>query len=84
LSKLTSMERGWEYAQRQLLAVGAPERSFGEHPKDWLDRVRSAPGFSRVRHPGNLAYVFGLDDVARQSLRSLHRGGQPYPKRRTA
>jgi hypothetical protein len=84
LSKLRKMEKGWEYAARQLLTLGAPARAFAEHPRDWLRRVRCAPGFACVRRPGNLAYVFGLDDVARLQLKSLHRGGQPYPKRERA
>jgi hypothetical protein len=81
LSKLTALDRGWEYVERQLIALGAPVRGFGEHPRTWLHRVRRAPGFTRVRHPGNHAYVFGLDDLARAQLRALHRGGQQYPKR---
>lgn len=84
LSKLCALDQGWQYVERQLLALGAPTRAFSEHPREWLARVRRAPGFARVRHPGNLAYVFGLDDVARAQLRALHRGGQPYPKRRAA
>ena len=84
LSKLRALDQGWEYAERQLLALGAPSREFGEHPREWLRRARRAPGFARVRHPGNLAYVFGLDDGARASLRRLHRGGLAYPKRRAA
>lgn len=84
LSKLRTVTKGWEYAQRQLLALGAPVRRSGEHPRDWLRRVRRAPGFARVRHPGNLAYVFGLDDGARRSLTELHRGGLAYPKRTAA
>lgn len=82
LSKLRKMTKGWEYAERQLVALGAPSRRFVEHPRDWLTRVRRSPGFSCVRRSGNLAYVFGLDDAARASLRELHRGGQDYPKRR--
>jgi hypothetical protein len=84
LSKLSSMTKGWEYAERQLLDVGAPPRLFGEHSREWLARVRVAPGFTRARHPGNLAYVFGLDDGARRSLRTLHGDPIPFPKRRAA
>lgn len=80
LSKLRKLSRGWEYVERQLLALGAPARGISEHPRDWLGRVRRSPGFTTQRHPGNLAYVFGLDDVARAALSKLHDGGLPYPK----
>lgn len=82
LSKITAHDRGWEYATRQLLAAGAPPRRFGESGCEWLARVRQASGFSRRRHPGNLAYVFGLDGVARATLRAHHADAiRPYPRR---
>lgn len=84
LSKIRKQERGAAYAERQLLAAGAPPRTCGEHPALWLRRVRQSPGFTRRRHPGNLAYVFGLDAAARADLTALHDGGLPYPRRRAA
>lgn len=84
LSKLRALTKGWEYTERQLIALGAPRRATSEHPIVWLARVRRSPGFSTVRHAGNLAYVFGLDDAARVSLSKLHRGGLPYEKRKAA
>lgn len=82
LSKITGQERGWEYATRQLLTVGAPTRCHGESGVQWLARVRATPGFTRRRHPGNHAYLFGLDEAARVSLRSLHAArALPYPKK---
>lgn len=82
LSKLRTYDRGWEYAERQLLAAGAPPRNESETPLDWIVRVRLAPGFTTRRHPGNLAYVFGLDDEARRVL-NLHNAEriEPYPRR---
>lgn len=84
LSKIRNQERGARYAERMLIDRGAPPRAFGESPVSWLRSIARAPGFERRRHPGNLAYVFGLDAVARTELRQLHRGGQRYPKRRAA
>lgn len=78
LSKIRLMERGWEYAMRQLLAYGAPPREWGEAPADWLQRALASPVFRRVRHPGNLAYVFGTDRAAMRRIRQRHRGGLPY------
>ena len=80
LSKLRSEERGWEYVARQLVAAGAPRRAFGESSHDWLARVRATPGFTRQRHQGNLAYVFGLDAGARSQLTAQHGRGLAYPK----
>jgi hypothetical protein len=82
LSKIRSEERGIEYAMRQLRGYGAPGRSSGESWSTWLDRVCALPLFRRVRHPGNFAYVFGLDAPTTGRLEALHRGGLPYPKRR--
>ncbi|MFL5580248.1 MAG: hypothetical protein ACJ8AO_07735 [Gemmatimonadaceae bacterium] len=84
LTKIRKQEQGCEYAARQLLAAGAPPRQFGEDPAAWVERALRAPGFLRRRHPGNLAYVFGLDAVARAAVRHHARGGLPYPKRLAA
>lgn len=82
LSKITGHEKGWEYVTRQLVAAGAPTRATGEDGVSWLARVRATPGFTKRRHPGNLAYVFGLDDRARTLLRTHHTDAiQPYPRR---
>lgn len=81
LSKLRTLDRGWEYAERQLLDAGAPRRRESETPLEWIVRVRLVPGFTTRRHPGNLAYVFGLDEQARAELRAHHRGRiAAYPR----
>jgi hypothetical protein len=82
LSKIRSEERGIGYAVRQLRAYGAPARAPGESWRAWTDRVCALPPFRRVRHPGNFAYVMGLDALATARLAALHEGGLPYPKRR--
>lgn len=56
LSKLRNGERGACYAERQLLAAGAPGREPGEEARDYVARS--------LRHPGNLGYVMALDDSA--------------------
>lgn len=80
LAKISNEERGWEYAARQLLDAGAPARWPWEDLRSWVDRALRAPCFRRVRHPGNLAYVFGLTTAARRRIQALHAGGQPYPR----
>lgn len=81
ISKIRGEERGWMYAARQLLQHGAPAREEGEALRAWVYRAIRAPGFRRVKHPGNLVYVFGLTQERRTSLAELHAGGLIYPKR---
>lgn len=79
MSKLRGGEQGWRGAARQLQAYGAPE--LGRRPSDsarrawatrWLGQLTT-----RVRHPGNHKYAWGLDRVTKRHLpQSL-----PYPKR---
>lgn len=82
LSKIRRGERGWEYATRQLIAAGAPPRRFGEGADSWVRRATAA--FRRLRHPGNLVYVFGLEDAAVRDLKLRHGGGLAYPRRSAA
>jgi hypothetical protein len=82
LSKIRHEEQGWQYATAQLLAHGAPAREAHETLDAWV--TRATRSFQRLRHPGNLCYVFGLDDIAKRQLRHMHAGGQPYPARRAA
>jgi hypothetical protein len=81
LSKIRGEERGIDYAVRRLQAYGAPARARGESWSDWTERVVRLPIFRRVRHPGNLAYVFGLDRRTTARLSHLHDGGHPYPRK---
>jgi hypothetical protein len=60
LSKVRCGESGAGYAEQQLVSSGAPPRRRGEHPSDWVDRVRRCGVFRSLRHPGNLVYVFPL------------------------
>lgn len=78
LSKIRSGDRGHEYAARQLIDHGADPRRPGENPRAWLERVLRPPLFERVRHPGNFAYVFGLDAETTSRARAQ---AHPYPRR---
>lgn len=76
LDKIRRQERGCIPAEARLVAAGADPRRPDEEPREWVARV--LPGFARVRHPGNHAYVWRLDGERLASL--------PYPrhpKRRT-
>jgi hypothetical protein len=82
LSKIRNRERGWEYATRQLVERGAPPRENGEDPRGWVRRAETT--FRRVRHDGNLVYVFGLTRAATTRIRAIHGPGLDYPKARAA
>jgi hypothetical protein len=77
--KVSRGRQGSDYAARQLLTAGCPPRTANETPDEWVRRVRGC--MPSIRHPGNLVYVFGLDDVARAEVKKLHGGGLPYPKK---
>ena len=79
LSKVRGEERGWQYASRQLIDAGLPERVAWERLEEWVNRIM--PMLTRVKHPGNLTYVFGVDRAAREQIAALHNGGLPYPKK---
>jgi hypothetical protein len=81
LSKIRREERGIHYAVERLRAYGAPLRVAGESWSHWTARVLCLPMFRRVRHPGNFAYIFGLDPATTARLSDLHEGGNPYPRR---
>lgn len=80
LSKIRLGEVGAAYAERDLVAAGAPARGFGEDPAAWCERVLSSPKFRRVRSRGNLVYVFPLDRDAREAARRVNPELKPYPK----
>jgi hypothetical protein len=79
LSKIRNEERGQEGARAQLIALGAPPRESLESPVQWLERILPLIA-TRVRHPGNFVYAFGLDRRAHGEI--LKRYAQPhhYPR----
>lgn len=81
IQKIRAEERGWRYAVRQLEAFGAPARAAGESLDAWVTRALNAPGFTRVRHPGNHTYLFGLDRAAKRQIAARHPAPPAYPKK---
>ena len=73
LGKIRRGERGHVYATEQLVKGGAPQREDGESGEDYVARVSSY--FTKIRHPGNLAYGWRFDRHVKFKLPEL-----PYPK----
>lgn len=81
LSKIRNEEQGFDYASRQLLDMGAPDRRFGEDPRSWVDRVVASDAFERLKHPGNHVYLLGLERKVRRHVETISgRGRGVYPK----
>lgn len=82
LSKIRTEESGAAYAYRQLLAAGAPERHFGEHPADYVRRALDCGVFSKVKHPGNYVYAWACGDKEERRIGRERIGPSlPYPKK---
>lgn len=79
--KIRRQERGHEYAERQLAALGARPPRTGERPADWLARALTDTGARRLRHPGCHRYAFRLGTTrqARAAVQVTPRP-RPYPK----
>jgi len=80
LSKVRNGERGIDYALRQLLAMGAPERHSRESGADYVQRALSCGAFRRMRHPGNHCYTWGLTKGARRRLPDPQPKAGEYPR----
>lgn len=81
LSKIRNEETGAAYAYRQLVAAGAPERLFGEHPADYVRRALDCGAFTKVKHPGNYVYAWACGNkIERRIGRERIGPGLPYPK----
>ncbi len=81
--KIRKQERGHEYAERQLIALGARPPRAGESPASWLAVALGEVKARRIGHPGNHRYAFpiGTDRRQRAAVRIAPRPG-PYPKAR--
>lgn len=76
LSKLRNGERGEGHVYDRLRAAGAPKRMPMESGAAYVARALSEGPFNRLSHPGNHAYVWGLDRAMTRSLGA----GMRYPK----
>ncbi len=79
--KIRAGDRGHEYAERQLVALGATSPRVGQSPAHWLAAALADVGARRIRHPGNHRYAFAVG--TRRSDRAAVRiepGPRAYPK----
>ncbi len=78
LSKIRGRERGWQYAVDKLMDRGAPtplRSATAEDLRAWL-RIALAAVTRKLKHTGNLRYLFGLTPAMRRRLPA----SMPYPK----
>lgn len=82
LSKVRRQERGHEYVERQLVALGASSPRAGERPAAWLKGALEQVGATRLRHRGCYRYVFPIASGARARRRlRIAAPSLTYPKR---
>lgn len=82
VQKIRALDRGHEYAERQLVEWGAPPRQPGENPTAWVRAALDASGVRRVRHPGNYRYLFRVGRTrGERSRTTIALAPAPYPKR---
>lgn len=79
LQKVRKQERGHEYAEQQLVDLGARRRTAGEDPRAWLREALHAT-CRTVRHPGNYRYLFRLGTRAERSRTVITMPLTAYPK----
>lgn len=60
LSKIRNDERGRDYAEAALVALGAPRRYRTESGASYVSRVLESGLFRRVAHPGNHVYAWSF------------------------
>lgn len=81
IQKIRAQERGHDYAERQLVELGARPLRQGENPTAWLNAALDDAGVRRVRHPGNFRYLFRLGNRAERSRVHIGLASAPYPKK---
>ena len=80
ISKLCRLERGHEYVERRLVALGAEPRG-GREPRAWLEDALRAIGARHFRHPGNFRYARATGDRSARRRVRIAGAARPYPKR---
>jgi hypothetical protein len=80
MAKVRSRQRGHEYVERKLMALGArPPRAF-EDMAAWLAEALAAIGARRLKHRGNHRYAFALGSSRERKLIRIGFERRDYPK----
>lgn len=81
VQKIRTLERGHEYAERQLVEWGASPRG-DEAPLLWLHTALTSAGVQRIRHPGNYRYLFRVGRTRGERSRvTIAMRPAAYPKK---
>ncbi|MHB1975347.1 MAG: Mom family adenine methylcarbamoylation protein [Acidimicrobiales bacterium] len=80
LAKVRAGERGHEYVERHLVALGADPRIAGADPRAWLSAALEAVGARSVRHPGNFRYAWAIGPPAQRRVVRIAGETCVYPK----
>lgn len=80
--KIRRQEQGHQYAEAQLIALGAPVPRAGCNPAVWLREALVAVGARNVRHRGAHRYVWrlGRSRREREQIKLGLPTQRPYPK----
>ncbi|WP_314223661.1 Mom family adenine methylcarbamoylation protein [Streptomyces zaehneri] len=80
--KIRRQEQGHQYAEAQLIALGAPVPRAGCNPAVWLREALVAVGARNVRHRGAHRYVWrlGRSRREREQIKLGLPAQRPYPK----
>jgi hypothetical protein len=79
--KIRQQDCGHEYAERQLIALGARPRRAGENPASWLASVLASVQARKIRHPGNHRYAFPRGTRRQRSTVTIAPRRAAYPKK---
>jgi hypothetical protein len=81
MQKIRAGERGHEYAERRLVALGAEPMRPGHDPAAWLAAALDDAGARPFRHQGNHRYAFRLGVGRRtRAAVTIALPGRGYPK----
>jgi hypothetical protein len=80
LAKVRAGERGHEYVERHLVALGADPRVAGADPRAWLAGALEVVGARSVRHPGNFRYAWAIGPPAQRRVVRIAGEVCVYPK----
>ncbi|MGH3297848.1 MAG: hypothetical protein ACRDP7_39250 [Trebonia sp.] len=79
--KIRRRERGHDYAERQLVSLGARPPRAGEDPARWLAAALADVHARKIRHPGCHRYAFPLGTRRQRAAVAIAPRPASYPKK---